>query len=294
MSNDAHMVIVTGLSGAGKSQALNILEDLGYYCVDNLPAQLVPAFAELASEQPGDRRRIAACVDARAGKNLIRLPAYLDELREKGVRPHVLFLDASTASLLRRYSETRRPHPVAHAGSVQECVEAERELLAPARERADLVLDTSDMPLSELRERVATAFVDETTGREMQVTVMSFGFKFGVPPEADLLLDVRFLPNPHYDAELRPWSGNEPDVRDYVINNDDGREFLSHVRNLLKYLLPRYAAEPKAYLTIAVGCTGGRHRSVAVAHELGLFLRELRSNVRLRHRDIERSPKGGI
>jgi len=189
---------------------------------------------------------------------------------------------------VKRYSESRRRHPAAPSGSVEEGIRRERDLLRPIHERADLVIDTSTTSLAELRERVASAFQGERAAQELFITVMSFGFKYGVPPEADLVFDARFLPNPHYDPELRPQTGNDPDVRDYVLHNAAGREFIERLRGLLKFLLPLYAAEPKSYLTIAVGCTGGRHRSVAVAHELALLFREMQFAARLRHRDISR------
>jgi len=288
MAESRRFVLVTGRSGAGKSQVLRFLEDLGYYCVDNLPAQLIPTLSELVVGGIKGRRRIAVCVDARSGGDLERLPAYLDEVAELGVRPDCLFLDSSDSVLLHRYSETRRRHPMAPDGNIEKGIKLEGKMLDPIRARADLILDTSATSVAELRERVAAMFAGEKQGQELLITVMSFGFKYGLPPEADLVLDVRFLPNPHYDPELRPWTGNEPDVRDYVLDNANAREFLERGRGLLKFLLPLYAAEPKSYLTIAVGCTGGRHRSVAVAHELALFLRSLKHNVRLRHRDIAR------
>jgi RNase adapter protein RapZ len=280
--------LVTGCSGAGKTLALRFLEDLGYYCVDNLPAQLVPTLAELVTSGNKGRRRVAVCVDARSGEHIELLPAYLDEVAEMGVRPDCVFLDSADQVLVHRYSESRRRHPLAPEGNIEKGIRSERKLLDPIRGRADLVLDTSALSIAELRERIATTFAGEQPSQRLLVTVMSFGFKFGVPQEADLVLDVRFLPNPHYDPELRPWTGNEPDVRDYVLDNAIAREYLERVRGLLKFLLPHYAAEPKSYLTIAVGCTGGRHRSVAVAHDLALFIRTLKYNVRLRNRDISR------
>jgi UPF0042 nucleotide-binding protein len=282
-------VIVTGLSGAGKGQALRFLEDLGYYCVDNLPAQLIPNFADLLCATNTTHAKIAVCLDSRAGQELQTLPAHLDAVRERGIRPEVLYLESNDKVLVRRYSETRRRHPLAPAGSIEEGIAQERALLEPVRARADLVLDTSSTSVSELRERIAAAFLGERPAQGMFVTVMSFGFKYGVPAEADLVFDARFLPNPFYDAELRPRTGEDPDVREFVLANKDGAEFLERIKGLLKFLVPRYAAEPKTYLTIAVGCTGGQHRSVAIAHDIGIFLRGLKYDVRLRHRDIART-----
>jgi RNase adapter protein RapZ len=278
-------VLVTGLSGAGKSQALKYFEDLGYYCVDNLPPSLVTPFAEAIAGATPRYSRLAVCADARAGAELVHLPDCLDQLAERGIRVETLFLDSATDVLLRRYSESRRRHPSAPAGSVEDGIAHERALLEPLRARADLLLDTSRVALPELRERIADSFAGPRESH-LTVTVLSFGFKHGIPPEADLVLDVRFLPNPHYDDALRPFTGIEPDVRDFVMNNDTAREFMKRLTHLLTFLLPHYAAEPKAYLTIAVGCTGGQHRSVAVASELMLLLRGLKVNGRLRHRDM--------
>jgi RNase adapter protein RapZ len=288
MPDSTRFVLVTGMSGAGKSQALRFLEDLGYSCVDNLPASLIPTFADLVVNSGRPTKRFAVCVDARAGDDLVKLPAYLDEAVEVGVQPDALFLDSSDEVLVHRYSESRRRHPSAPSGSVEEGIRRERELLGPIRGRADLVLDTTAMSIAELRERIAGMFAGTKETGSLFITVMSFGFKHGVPPEADLVLDVRFLPNPFYDKELRPQTGNDPAVRDFVLKNPDGKEFMERIRGLLKFLIPRYVAEPKSYLTVAVGCTGGRHRSVAVAHELSVFLREFQHTPRVRHRDIGR------
>lgn len=288
MPDTPRFVLVSGLSGAGKSQALRFLEDLGYYCVDNLPASLIPTFAGLVINASPPKRRVAVCVDARAGEELLSLPAYLDEVAERGMRPDTLFLDTSDEVLVHRYSESRRRHPCAPNGTVEEGIRRERELLEPIRGRADLLLDTSSMSVSELRERIAGMFMVAKAGREMLVTVLSFGFKQGVPPEADLVFDVRFLRNPFYDPELRPLTGLDPSVREFVLENATAQEFLERLKGLVRFLVPLYASEPKSYLTIAVGCTGGRHRSVAVAQELVVSLREMKCNARLRHRDIER------
>ncbi len=287
MPDSRRFVLVTGLSGAGKSLALKFLEDLGYYCVDNLPGALLPTFAELVrgAHEPA-RRKVAVCVDARAGQGLSLLPGYVQEVEERGVHVETLYLDSTSEVLLQRYSETRRRHPCSPSGSVEEGIRREREIMQPMRSRADLVIDTSSTSVAELRERIASMFVSPKEARKIVTTVLSFGFKRGIPPEADLVFDVRFLPNPYYDAELRALTGTEPDVRDFVLANSDGREFLDRVKSMLKFLMPRYAAEPKSYLTIAVGCTGGQHRSVAVALELATMLREMAYDVRLRHRDL--------
>lgn len=294
MPDAPRFVLVTGLSGAGKSQALRFLEDLGYYCVDNLPPALVPTIAELTLNAAKARRRVAVCVDVRGGDDLLNLPAYLDEAAEKGVRPETLFLESADAVLLRRYSESRRKHPATFDGTVEEGIQHERELLAPIRAKANLILDTSTTSVGQLRERVGAVFGGERAAREMLVGVMSFGFKYGIPQEADLVLDVRFLPNPFYDSSLRPLSGEDSQVASFVLDNAEGGEFLAKVKDLLTFLLPKYAQEPKSYLTIAVGCTGGRHRSVAVARELLGFIREMQWPVTLRHRDAGRAAESPL
>jgi len=281
-------VLVTGLSGAGKSQALRFLEDLGYYCVDNLPASLVPTFAELITHGDEALARVAICVDARSGQALQQLPGYLDAIAEGGVRPETVYLDCATPSLIQRYSETRRRHPLASEGNVAAAIEQERALLEAVRGRADLLLDTSHLSVGELRDRIAQAFAGQPDSPHMQVTVMSFGFKHGLPQEADIVIDVRFLPNPHYNEALRPMTGNDGPVRDFVLENPEARDYLEQQQALLALLLPRYEREPKSYLTIAVGCTGGRHRSVAVANALASFIDSTQRAVRVRHRDAAR------
>lgn len=288
MADAPRFVVVTGMSGAGKGSALRFLEDLGYYCVDNLPAPLLPILAELVRAPSHPRKRIAVCVDGRAGEELRNLPGYLDAMLELGIRPDTLFLEASDVVLLRRYSASRRRHPAAPEDSAEEGIHRERAWLEPIRARADLVVDTSDMAIAELRERIASNFLAAQAPPRLVITVMSFGFKYGLPQEADMVLDVRFLPNPFYDEELRPHTGEHAEVSAYVLDNAAAKEFLDRVKGLLKFLIPRYSAESKSYLTLAVGCTGGQHRSVAIAHELSVFLRQLGFSPRLRHRDVVR------
>lgn len=283
---ERRFVIVTGLSGAGKSQVLRFLEDLGYYCVDNVPTQLIPMLGDMILTANSPHKRLAVCVDARAGEDLVNLPAYLDGVMERGLRPDVLFLDSSNEVLLHRYSETRRRHPNAPDGDVEKGIRRERRLLDPIRGRADLLIDTSTTSVADLRGRVADMFVGPREEQGMLITVMSFGFKRGVPPEADLVFDVRFLPNPYYVEHLRPLTGDQPEVRDYVMQSENAAEFCERLRGMMAFLVPRYEAEPKSYLTIAIGCTGGRHRSVTVARALGQFLREQGHSVRVRHRDV--------
>lgn len=288
MPDTPRFVLVTGLSGAGKSQALHILEDLGYFCIDNLPPALVPKLAELVVMPDQTQPKVAVCVDARTGQDLTALPTHLEAIAELGLRPDTVFLDCSDEVLLKRYSETRRRHPSAVEGDIMAGIQLERGLLSPIRARADLVVDTTGMPLTDLREQLAAAFSAGKEERQLFVTILSFGFKFGLPPEADMVMDIRFLPNPFYEEELRNATGNDPAVRDYVLENDAAKEFVRRTEELLRFLLPQYVAEPKSYLTVAIGCTGGKHRSVAMAHEVARFLRELDYEVRLRHRDIAR------
>jgi UPF0042 nucleotide-binding protein len=288
MPENPQFVVVTGMSGAGKTQTLRCFEDLGYYCVDNLPAALIPTFAELILHSESPRNRIAVCVDARAGADLLKVPHSLERLTEMGLKPDVLFLDSSDPVLHRRYSETRRRHPSSPTGGIDEGIRRERELLGPLRDRADLVLDTSHISAQELRERIASTFIGEPGRQNLTVTVMSFGFKYGRPSEADMVLDSRFLPNPYYDPGLRPRGGEDTEVRDYVMGSRDAQEFVQHAKSFLKFLIPEYAGAHKSYFTIAVGCTGGQHRSVAIALELHRLLRDLDYDVRLRHRDLNR------
>lgn len=287
MTLASRFVLITGLSGAGKSQALRLFEDRGYYCVDNLPAALVATFAELVAHAESPHHRVAVCVDARTGEDLVNLPEYLGRVAELGFRPETIYLETSDEVLHRRYSESRRPHPSSPTGSIDEGIRHERILLDPIRERADVVIDTSTTTLSELSERIESLALKDDTKNGMAIGLVSFGYKHGVPKEADLVLDVRFLPNPHYKPELRPRDGREVSVQDYVLNNEAAEQFLEHIAALLKFLVPRYEQEPKSYLTIAVGCTGGRHRSVAVAESIATQLRDMLYEVSLRHRDVD-------
>ena len=287
----AAFVVVTGLSGAGKSHAIRALEDLGYLCVDNLPVLLIPTFADLTLSSRGTARRAAVVVDVREGTGLARFPAVYRRLKKESPgQVRLIFLDAADSALLRRFSETRRPHPLASNQTVAESLAEERRLLQPIRQLADQVLDTSALTVHELRRRIL-----ETTGvaekvAPLVVTVLSFGFRHGVPEDADLVFDVRFLPNPHFVTTLRRWSGQNPRVAQYVMRSRDARKFLRLTTDLLKFLVPQYINEGKAYLTIAIGCTGGRHRSVALAQAIAAKLKPIRGiQVRVRHRDVELS-----
>jgi UPF0042 nucleotide-binding protein len=280
-------VIVTGLSGAGRSEAAKVLEDLGYFVIDNLPPSLIGRVAELAvtGRQQG---RVALVVDARGGafaSDASELHRALDLLRGKSISLRVLFLEASDEVLVRRFETTRRRHPVAGEGVV-ESIASERSLLRELRADADLVIDTSDLNVHELRDKVLAAFSGERRG--MLVTVSSFGYKYGLPLDADMVIDVRFLPNPHWVPELRPRTGLERPVRDYVLGIDETKLFMDRLRDLLDVALPGFVREGKQYLTIAVGCTGGRHRSVVLAEELAAWLGGLDFRVHVSHRDVER------
>ena len=281
-------VIVTGLSGAGRSEAAKVLEDLGYFVIDNLPPSLIGRVAELAVTGGEQRQQVALVVDARGrafSSDVSELHRALDLLRGKSISLRVLFLEASDEVLVRRFETTRRRHPVA-GERVVESIASERSLLRELRADADLVIDTSDLNVHELRDKVLAAFSGEGGG--MLVTVSSFGFKYGLPLDADMVIDVRFLPNPHWVPELRPRTGLERPVRDYVLGIDETKLFMDRLRDLLEVALPGYVREGKQYLTIAVGCTGGRHRSVVLAEELAAWLGALDFRVHVSHRDVER------
>jgi UPF0042 nucleotide-binding protein len=283
----ASFVVVTGLSGAGKSHAIRALEDLGYFCVDNLPIALVQTFADLSLHTPGGARRAAVVIDVREGRQLTGFPAMYRGLKKRfGAALRLIFLEAGESALVRRFSETRRPHPVAGASSVVEGVDEERRILRPIRKLSDHVIDTTALTVHELRRRIFEITGAAGDVAPLGVTLLSFGFSRGVPADADLVFDVRFLPNPHFVAALRRWSGKNPKVSEYVLRSPDARQFLRLTGDLLKFLLPRYIEEGKAYLTIGIGCTGGRHRSVAIAHALAARLKGVKGiQLRVRHRD---------
>ncbi len=280
----AEIVLITGMSGAGRSAAADVLEDLGWYVVDNLPSSLVEKIVELASLPSSGIERLALV----AGRNHGAVLDNVASLRAGGHHVTVLFLDASDAELVRRYDATRRKHPLApQAAGLVESIELERRLLQSTRDAADLVVDTTDLNVHQLKQRLVAAF-DRVGSAAMQVSVESFGFKHGLPLDADIVMDVRFLPNPHWEEELRPLTGHDPAVRDYVLERADTSAFLDHLDALLQAILPAYQAEGRSYLTVAIGCTGGRHRSVAIAEELAARLRSRGTAVRTTHRDVSR------
>jgi len=285
----APFIVVTGRSGAGKSQAIRALEDLGYFCVDNLPVALIPPFADLMlSGRGGASRRAAVVVDVREGRELTRFPAIYRRLKRRFAgRIRLVFLEASDAAIQRRFSETRRPHPLARNRSVAEGIQEERRLLLPMRRLANQVIDTSALNVHELRRQILESTGGAGRKTPLVVNVVSFGYRGGIPAEADLLFDVRFLPNPHFVESLRPRTGRHQVVARYVLRSAEGRRFMKLTTDLLKFLLPQYVAEGKAYLTIGIGCTGGRHRSVAIAEALAGRLKAVRGvQLRVRHRDV--------
>ncbi|MGA9062700.1 MAG: RNase adapter RapZ [Terracidiphilus sp.] len=280
------LIIVTGISGAGKASALKAFEDLGYHCVDNLPLELLPHFAGLVSKS-AEVERAAIVVDVREGATLDRLPEILKSIK-KLLRTRVIYLDAQDAVLVRRYSETRRPHPLGQSDTVWRSIVEERQLLDPIRNVADTLIDTSDFNVHELRTDILTRFGREKETKRLLVSCLSFGFKNGVPLDADMVFDVRFLPNPHFVPEFRKKTGLDPKVAAYVRGFPQTREFLDRVTKLMLYLLPHYVEEGKSYLTVAFGCTGGQHRSVMMAEEIGKRLEKAGYQVKALHRDIVR------
>jgi UPF0042 nucleotide-binding protein len=287
-SSGVKVVILTGVSGSGKSTALRSLEDAGFYCVDNLPIVFLEKLLELSGHTAGEVSRIALVVDAREGRFLAEAPRVIGELRQRRADVEVLFLDASDESLVRRYSETRRRHPLAgEGGSVPDGISAERRALADLKAIADEVIDTTTLNVHELK-RLVTRRFSGGEGAKLGVTVVSFGFRFGIPTHADMVLDVRFLPNPFFHPELKPFPGTDRRVAEFVLGQSDARAFLERLVEMLGFLLPRYRNEGKSYLTIAIGCTGGKHRSVAVAAELAERLSGAGQQVRLWHRDVEK------
>ena len=289
-SGKRRIVIITGLSGAGKSNALQAFEDAGYFCIDNLPPRMIPAVMETTAQGNGGPDGVVVVVDIRGrryfGEQLERTLEAVE--REKGWEHSILFIDSDDPTLVRRYKESRRPHPAARDGDVLEAIRRERRDLANVREMADLVVDTSGY--SALDTRLRFKKLAESFSGRMTVSLMSFGFKHGTPLDVDTLLDVRFLPNPHYDPDLRPLTGHDAPVREAVLGSKDCKEFLEKTSDFFSFLIPRYAAEGKTYFTVGIGCTGGRHRSVAITEELAKRLRQQDAGIDLfiRHRDVER------
>jgi len=283
------VVIITGLSGSGKSTAIHVLEDLGFYCIDNLPVTLIPRFLELSENTKEPIGRVALCIDLRERVSLHEYPGVLDGLRTTGHHVAILYFEAAEDVLVRRFSETRRPHPAAGKGGVVQGIRTERERLSGLRDWADQILDTSAYTVHELRE-VLHQYLEQQTNPQMtlRITVQSFGYKYGVPIDADIMLDVRFLPNPFFIEALRNQTGTDSAVAEFILSRAETTAFLHHTDALLESTLPLHKREGKSYLTLAIGCTGGQHRSVAIAEELGKHIRTWDYTVRVHHRDLQR------
>ncbi len=288
------LIVITGLSGAGRTQAMQSLEDQGFFCVDNLPPSFLVKFAELCAQSRGKVSKAAIVCDLRGGEFFSSLSEALCNLQKEGFRLKVLFLDASDETLIRRYKESRRRHPLSPHGRVLDGIQAERQQLEDLRFRADKIIDTSDLSAQQLRSQVAEFFCKAQGLGQMAVSVISFGFKYGIPMDADLIMDVRFLPNPFYVESLRPLTGEHELVRNYVFGNQMAQDFMEKYLDLLEYMLPNYIGEGKTHLVIGIGCTGGQHRSVAIAERVGDFLRERDYAITVKHRDAIKNQKRGM
>ncbi len=284
-------VIVTGMSGAGKSSVLKFLEDINFFCVDNLPPALIPKFAELCFEQGGEIDKVAIGADIRGGKLFSDLFSVLSILEQQGYQYEILFLDASDHVLIKRYKETRRNHPLSRGGSVADGILKEREILKEVREKATYIIDTSQTLIRELKEQINHIFLENRQFESLMITVCSFGFKYGIPVDSDLVFDVRFLPNPFYIQELKELTGNDAPVFDYVMGFKESKIFLDKLVDMVEFLIPQYIKEGKTNLVIAIGCTGGRHRSVTLANALYRALEEKEHNILLKHNDVEKDQR---
>jgi len=281
--------IITGMSGAGKSRAMDVFEDLGYYCVDNMPLSLIPRFAELCMDSSAQYKNVAIVTDVRAGTDFGELFEALNALSNSNFAYKILFLDASTDMLINRYKESRRRHPLDLNGEgLVASVTRERQLLEDIRSRADFVVDTSLLSVQKLREHLISLFADDASSGKMVITVLSFGYKYGIPAESDLVFDVRFLPNPYYEPSLRRKAGNDPEVYEYVFASGLAGIFMDKLRDLMDFLIPNYIQEGKSSLVISIGCTGGRHRSVAIAGDITKHFEHSGYNTVLHHRDIDK------
>jgi UPF0042 nucleotide-binding protein len=281
-------VIVTGMSGAGKSTALKTLEDMGYFCVDNLPVQLISRFAEIAYGEDTDINDVAIGVDIRSGVYLEQLSECLHQLKESKYNYEILFLDSNDDVLIKRYKETRRNHPLARNGRVEDGIKQERAKIAFLRKEAEYIIDTTSLLTRELKAELDKIFIENAEYNNFIVSIVSFGFKYGIPKDADLVFDVRFLPNPYYDLELRPLTGNDEAIQNFVMKYDEAEKFLDKIADLLEFLIPNYINEGKNGLVVGIGCTGGKHRSVTLANELYRELQSLPYSSRIEHRDIEK------
>lgn len=288
------LVIVTGMSGAGKATALNILEDAGYFCVDNLPVSFVDKFAELTASGNGEITKLALGIDIRSGKSLSQFQQVLEHMAVQGIQYEILFLDAGDDVLVKRYKETRRIHPLAESGRIEQGIMLERERLVFLKKQADYIIDTSKLLVRELKQELDKIFVQNLEFKNLIITVLSFGFKYGIPTDADLVFDVRFLPNPYYYEELRKFTGNDKEIQDFVMGYEMAHIFLDKLDDMIRFLIPNYVQEGKNQLVIAVGCTGGKHRSVTLANQLYERLCDQSDyGVKLEHRDIEKDAARG-
>lgn len=281
-------VIVTGMSGAGKSTTLKTLEDIGYFCVDNLPIQLIMRFAEIAYAKDNDINNVAIGVDIRSGVYLEQLSECLQQLKESQYDYEILFLDSNDDVLIKRYKETRRNHPLARNGRIEDGIKMERSRIAFLRKEADYIIDTTSLLTRELKAELDKIFIENAEYSNFIINVVSFGFKYGIPRDADLVFDVRFLPNPYYDLELRPLTGNDEAIQNFVMQFDEAKEFMNKIADLLEFLIPNYIKEGKNGLVVSIGCTGGKHRSVTLANGIYKELETLPYSVRIVHRDIEK------
>ncbi len=279
-------VIITGMSGAGKSQAIRILEDINYYCMDNMPPALLPNFAELCKSSSKEVSKVAVVADIRGGIFFKDLFNSLDELKNMGIQYRILFLDASDDELVKRYKEQRRPHPLSTTGTIVDGIHEERLSLEEVKKRSDYIIDTTSMKLGRLKEELLNIFLQGNITHNLNITIMSFGYKYGLPQDSDLVFDVRFLPNPFYIESLKNLTGNEKDVQDYVMGFNITEIFINKLEDMLTFLLPHYVKEGKSNLVISIGCTGGKHRSVTISNKIASFLTEENYRVLLNHRDV--------
>ncbi|MBM7868242.1 RNase adapter RapZ [Heliobacterium gestii] len=287
------MVIITGLSGAGKSQAIRALEDLGFFCVDNLPPNLLPKFGELIVHSKGKITKIALVIDIRGGEFFDSLSDGLHQLGAQGIQCEILFLEASDEALIRRYKESRRRHPLSGDARIYDSIKLERQMLADLRGRADKVVDTSDLSAQQLKTQIFELFGKDARNSQLRITIISFGYKYGTPRDADLLMDVRFLPNPFYEPALRNLTGNDEPVQEYVLSSPTTKVFMRKYYSLLRFLLPHYTKEGKSHLVVGIGCTGGKHRSVTLANRLAAALADEDYAITVKHRDIDKDRGGG-
>lgn len=281
------IVIITGMSGSGKSEAMNVMEDMGYYCIDNLPPEIIPKMVTLSADSKGTLNKIALGVDIRGYQFLEEISNALNFLEESGFDYQIIFLESSDETIVKRYKMSRRRHPLSNGDDILQGIFKEKTLLADIRKKADYIVDTSNFLPIDLRGEIMSLFNDDIKNKELMITIVSFGFKYGIPIDADLVFDVRFMPNPYYVIEMRHHTGNDQDVQDYVMNNENSIVFIKKLEDMLDFLIPMYIKEGKNHLVIAIGCTGGRHRSVTVSNLIYSYLLKQKYSVFLKHRDIK-------